>query len=102
MGKITKKYLSDYGHMNNKWTVIPGFIENKKDCQTGKNRLLYRHRRTTGDLMRYICANCGYIYDPEKGDPDSGIPAGTPFEEIPDDWTCPICYVSKSQFDPLD
>jgi len=52
--------------------------------------------------MRYICISCGYIYDPEKGDPDGGIAPGTSFEDIPDDWTCPLCYVSKDQFDPLE
>ncbi len=52
--------------------------------------------------MRYICISCGYIYDPEKGDPDNGVDSGTPFDDIPDDWTCPMCYVGKDQFDPLD
>ena len=37
----------------------------------------------------YICTSCGFIYDPAEGDPDGGIPAGTAFEEIPDDWFCP-------------
>ena len=52
--------------------------------------------------MRYICCNCGYIYDPEKGDPENGIDPGTAFESLPDSWVCPICYVAKDQFDPLD
>ena len=52
--------------------------------------------------MKYICITCGYIYDPAVGDPDNGIPAGTPFEELPEDWVCPMCYVPKDQFDPLD
>lgn len=52
--------------------------------------------------MRYICISCGYIYDPEKGDPDNGVDPGTSFENLPGDWTCPMCYVSKDQFDPLD
>lgn len=52
--------------------------------------------------MKYICVNCGYIYDPEEGDPVGGIPPGTPFTDLPDDWVCPICYVSKDQFDPMD
>ncbi len=51
---------------------------------------------------RYICVNCGYIYDPEKGDPAHGVPPGTPFEALPPDWICPICYVAKEQFDPVD
>lgn len=52
--------------------------------------------------MRYICANCGYIYDPEIGDPEGGIAEGTEFVDLPEDWTCPICYQDKSFFDPLD
>ncbi len=52
--------------------------------------------------MKYICINCGYIYDPAEGDPAGGIEPGTTFESLPADWTCPICYVSKDNFDPLD
>ena len=52
--------------------------------------------------MRYICVNCGYIYDPKAGDPANGIPPGTPFEELPEQWRCPVCYVEKDQFDLLD
>lgn len=52
--------------------------------------------------MRYICINCGYIYDPAKGDPEHGVPPGTPFEQLPENWTCPICYVCKDKFDPMD
>ncbi|MEJ2470795.1 MAG: rubredoxin [Desulfuromonadales bacterium] len=53
-------------------------------------------------MMRYICTNCGYIYDPAQGDPMNDIPPGTPFEELPDNWVCPLCYASKDLFDPLD
>jgi len=49
-------------------------------------------------LPQYQCTICGYIYDPEKGDPDGGIAPGTAFEDIPDDWTCPVCGASKDQF----
>jgi len=50
----------------------------------------------------YICTECSWIYDPEQGDPDGGIPPGTPWEEIPDDWSCPVCGVGKEDFEPLD
>ena len=50
-------------------------------------------------MLKYICIPCGYIYDPEKGDPDSGIVPGTSFEDIPDDWVCPICFVGKDEFE---
>jgi len=52
-------------------------------------------------LKKYKCTICGYIYDPENGDPDSGIPAGTPFEELPDNWVCPICGAPKEQFEEV-
>ena len=52
-------------------------------------------------MQKYECKVCGYIYDPEKGDPDSGIKPGTPFEEIPEDWSCPVCGATKSQFEPV-
>lgn len=45
---------------------------------------------------------CGYIYDPEEGDAISGIDPGTPFEDLPDDWLCPMCGVGKDQFEPVD
>ena len=51
---------------------------------------------------RYICNVCEYVYDPANGDPESGIPAGTAFEDIPDDWTCPLCGVGKDDFSPVD
>jgi len=53
------------------------------------------------EYQKFICEPCGYIYDPQLGDPDSGIPAGTPFEELPEDWVCPICGVGKEQFLPM-
>ncbi|RZN68664.1 MAG: High molecular weight rubredoxin [Candidatus Methanolliviera hydrocarbonicum] len=49
-------------------------------------------------MAKYRCSVCGYVYNPEKGDPDSGIDPGTPFEEIPDDWVCPVCGAGKDQF----
>lgn len=52
-----------------------------------------------GKMDKYTCTICGYVYDPEKGDPESGISPGTAFEDLPDDWTCPICGADKSQFE---
>ena len=51
--------------------------------------------------QKFICEPCGYIFDPQQGDPDSGIPAGTPFEELPEDWVCPICGLGKEFFLPM-
>ncbi|HNR44967.1 MAG TPA: rubredoxin [Methanofastidiosum sp.] len=50
-------------------------------------------------MNKYVCSVCGYVYNPAEGDPDGGIPPGTPFEKLPDDWTCPVCGASKSQFE---
>ena len=47
---------------------------------------------------KYVCSICGYVYDPEKGDPDHGIPAGTAFEDLPEDWRCPRCRQGKEKF----
>jgi rubredoxin len=52
-------------------------------------------------MKKYQCTICGYIYDPAKGDPDNGVPAGTPFEKLPSDWTCPDCGAEKSMFEPM-
>jgi nitrite reductase (NADH) large subunit len=49
-------------------------------------------------VEKYECATCGHIYDPAEGDPDHGIPKGTPFENLPDDWVCPLCGMGKEQF----
>jgi len=53
-------------------------------------------------MKKYICTVCEYVYDPELGDPDSGIEPGTAFENIPEDWVCPICGVSKGDFEPVE
>ncbi len=50
------------------------------------------------DMGKYICDVCGYIYDPEAGDPDNGIDPGTPFAELPEDWVCPLCGLGKDVF----
>lgn len=53
-------------------------------------------------MQKYKCSVCGYIYDPEQGDPDSGIAPGTPFENLPEDWICPVCGSPKFRFKPLE
>jgi len=52
-------------------------------------------------VKKYQCQICGYIYDPEKGDPDNNVPPGTAFEKLPPDWACPVCGASKDQFAPM-
>ncbi len=53
-------------------------------------------------MAKYRCTVCGYVYDPEEGDPDGDIAPGTPFEKLPDDWVCPVCGVTKDQFEKIE
>ena len=79
-----------YYHQVKRGTIpktAPGYVKEAKEA--------------TQKMEKYKCSVCGYIYDPELGDPDGGIKPGTPFENIPDDWTCPVCGASKDQFEKL-
>ena len=49
-------------------------------------------------MEKYVCQPCGYVYNPENGAPDGGIAPGTAFEDLPDDWLCPICGMGKEVF----
>jgi flavin reductase (DIM6/NTAB) family NADH-FMN oxidoreductase RutF/rubredoxin len=68
--------------------TAPVYIEEKKEAAP--------------KMPKYKCTVCGYIYDPELGDPDGGIKPGTPFEKIPDDWVCPVCGAAKDQFEKME
>lgn len=50
----------------------------------------------------YKCSVCGYEYDPTKGDPENGVGKGTSFDELPDDWSCPVCGSGKNEFEAVD
>ena len=81
----------DYYHQVKRGTTpktAPSYIEERKE--------------TASKLAKYKCKVCGYIYDPELGDADGGIKPGTPFEEIPNDWVCPVCGASKDQFERIE
>lgn len=54
-----------------------------------------------GEWQQFLCRACGWIYDEKLGDPDGGLPAGTRFDDIPDDWQCPLCGVTKRDFEPF-
>ena len=95
--------------------VIDGDVLNEKPCMTYE----YYHQVKRGNtpktapsyveekkeeapkMAKYKCLVCGWIYDPEIGDPDGGIAPGTPFEKIPDNWQCPMCGASKSEFEKI-
>jgi len=65
----------------------PTYIKNEKiDKKEEKN------------MEKYVCDVCGYVYNPEEGDPDNGVEPGTAFEDIPEDWVCPVCGAPKSEF----
>ena len=49
-------------------------------------------------MKKYVCPTCGYVYDPAVGDPDTDIAPGTAFEDLPENWACPLCGVPKSEF----
>lgn len=70
----------------------PHYIEEKKQST----------KKEVSSMEKYRCTVCGYIYEPEKGDPDGGITPGTPFEKIPDDWVCPVCGAAKSDFEKVE
>jgi rubredoxin len=53
-------------------------------------------------MQKWQCSVCGYLYDPEQGDPDNGVNPGTPFENLPEDWVCPVCGASKDEFEKVD
>lgn len=58
--------------------------------------------KTDFKMKKYRCTVCDWVYDPEVGDPDSGISPGTAFEDIPEDWVCPLCGVGKDEFEVVE
>jgi len=85
-----------------------GDYHEKKKGKAPKTAPTYRgaapsagaEERSAGRMDKYVCQVCGYVYDPEAGDPDNDVEPGTPFEELPADWVCPICGAGKDQFEP--
>lgn len=76
------------------------FICNKINCV--KNKILKELVITIKNyriMKKYVCTVCDWVYDPKVGDPDGGIAPGTAFEDIPEDWVCPVCGVGKDMFD---
>jgi flavin reductase (DIM6/NTAB) family NADH-FMN oxidoreductase RutF/rubredoxin len=71
--------------------TAPSYVEIKKETPMAAPK-----------LAKYKCTVCGYIYDPALGDPDGGIKPGTAFEDIPNDWICPVCGVDKTQFEKVE
>lgn len=76
----------------------PTYISEEK--KSGKK--LNKEGKEPGKMAKFKCTVCGYIYDPEKGDPESGVNPGTPFEDLPDDWVCPVCGAGKEDFEEVN
>jgi rubredoxin len=58
-------------------------------------------KESTLRMEKWICLVCNWVYDPAVGDPDGGVAPGTPFEKIPDTWTCPVCGATKDSFEKI-
>jgi len=64
-------------------------------------KIIYDYYRKKGELYmeRWVCGPCGWVYDPEEGDPDAGIEPGVAFEDLPEDYVCPVCGATKDLFE---
>jgi rubredoxin len=76
----------------------------KKDGKTWQSPIGFEclqqlTQRRKKSMDRYVCTICGYVYDPEQGDPDNGVEPGTKWEDVPDDWECPVCGAGKDDFE---
>lgn len=76
-------------------------IKHGKSPKTAPTYINEEKQEEVSKMKKYRCKVCGYVYDPDNGDPDSGIKPGTPFEELPDDWVCPVCGADKSNFEEV-
>lgn len=103
--------IIDYGMLHEtKEPLTYSYYRNVKKGKAPKNAPTYikpeepvvaETRSDSSRLQKYQCLVCDHIYDPAEGDPDSGILPGTAFEDIPDDWMCPVCGAGKEDFEPL-
>lgn len=87
--------LEDLGEV-----IVVGETASKEDVTEKIAEAIEEDEETEDMMQRYVCVVCGWVYDPIEGDPESGIPPGTAFKDIPDDWTCPACGVGKEHFEP--
>ena len=100
-----------YAYYREKYKMLapknaPTYIENKKlenEVVPEETTIIEKKQKSAeksgeNNMMSFTCGICGFVYDPEEGDPSIGIPPGTPFEELPDDYRCPICNAGKEYF----
>ncbi len=84
----------------------PTYIEKSKldvepdpeEVESAEKKYEEAEKKNEGSFSKFTCGVCGFQYDPEEGDPSAGIPPGTPFEDLPDDYRCPICNAGKEYF----
>jgi flavin reductase (DIM6/NTAB) family NADH-FMN oxidoreductase RutF/rubredoxin len=92
----------DYDNLGNDPPMTYAYYHTVRKGKSPKTAPTYQHEEpVTGKAKaaRHVCSICGYVYDPVVGEPDHGAPAGTSFEDLPDDWTCPVCGADKSHFE---
>ena len=96
--------LVDAENYSDKDVMTYSYFHLIKKGKSPKNAPTYqadeKKEKKEDSVKKYKCNVCGYIYDPDKGDPDGGVAPGTPFEKIPEDWVCPICGAGKKDFTP--
>ena len=66
------------------------------------NQIIYSLKKLRQTMVKYVCEVCGWEYDPEVGVPEAGIEPGTAFEDLPEDFECPLCGVGKDEFAPAE
>jgi flavin reductase (DIM6/NTAB) family NADH-FMN oxidoreductase RutF/rubredoxin len=95
--------VSEADVLSHKALLTYDYYHHEKRGTTPKTAPSYvREKRPgTSRSAKYRCTVCGYIYNPSHGDPEADIKPGTPFEELPDDWVCPICGVGKGKFEKV-
>jgi len=94
--------VTDGNILNNELPLTYAYYHEVKKGKSPKTAPTYipeEPKPKTEKAPKYVCSICGYIYDPEEGDPDAGVKPGTPFSDIPEDWRCPICGADKSKFE---
>ena len=88
--------------IEDKEPITYAYYRNIKGGKAPKTAPTYNERdnkKEARKMGKYVCIVCGYVYDPEKGDPDSGVQPGTTFDQLPEDWVCPVCGADKGQFE---
>ena len=95
---IFPNLFGDYRKKSYLCNVYQRIVQQYLSDRELKNKNIYIKRRKENIMKKYVCDVCGWVYDPEVGDPEGGIAPGTAFEDIPEDWVCPLCGVGKDDF----